>query len=196
VSPARDRARVFVALELGAELGAHVAAEVERVLGRGEFRLPAGAGLHLTLVFVGDVERAQLAALARALGEVLVGLVAPELRLSGTGGFPSFARSRVLWVGVEERAAAGRLAACRTAVLAGLARAGLAPMGEGHEGFTPHVTVARPRGARSRVPGAFGALRFERDWSPAAVALVESVLGRPEDRRYQALERFPFSGAG
>jgi 2'-5' RNA ligase len=201
VNEARAEARTFVSLGLGAELGAEVAAEVESVLGRADFRLSGAAGLHLTLAFLGGVERARLPALAAALAAELAGLAGPQLSLSGSGAFPSLARPRVLWVGVEERAAPGRLAACRAAVLAGLARAGLAELGAERgvpaEGvtphvFTPHVTVARPRGARSRVPEAFAALALAQAWTPAAVELCESTFGRPADRRYEVLARFPF----
>ncbi len=209
MSAVRAGARTFVSLGLGAQLGAEVAAEVEGVLGRADFRLSGAAGLHLTLAFLGEVERARLPALAAALAVELAGLAGPKLRLSGSGAFPSLARPRVLWVGVEERAAPGRLAACRAAVLAGLARAGLAELGaelgaergvpaEGVTAhvFTPHVTVARPRGARSRVPEAFAALALAQPWTPAAVELCESLLGRPADRRYEVRARFPFRSAG
>ncbi len=193
MSSARERARCFVALALGAELGARVAAEVERVLAPAEFRRPEGAGLHLTLAFLGEVERERLRGLTAALGPALVHFPAPQLRLTRGGAFPGLSRSRVLWIGVAERAASGRLAACRAAVLAGLAEAGFSGMGEEHAAFTPHVSVARPRDPRAPVPAAFAALELWLDWDPDAVALFESRLG-PAGSRYEVVARFPFSG--
>lgn len=193
MSAARERARCFVALGLGAELGARVADEVARVLGPAEFRRVEGAGLHATLAFLGEVERARLRGLAGALGPAMVHFPAPALRLTGGGAFPDPRRPRVLWIGVAERAAPGRLLACRAAVLAGLAEAGFSGVGEEHAAFTPHVSVARPRGARGGVPEAFAALELGLDWDPDAVTLYESRLD-PAGSRYEAVARFPFSG--
>lgn len=191
MSAARERARVFVALPLGAELGARVAARCAAVLpGRG-FRLARGEGLHLTLFFLGDVERGRLAELAAPLWAELASQPALALRLQGTGAFPGAARARVLWVGVEERAQPGRLADCRRAVLRGLARAGVDTRAEEERSFQPHVTVARPRG-RARLPAEFGSLGLALDWDPLGVELLESRLG-PQGSRYECLERFPFS---
>lgn len=194
MTTARPRARTFVALALGAELGARVAAEVAAVLAR-DFRLTHGPGLHLTLAFLGDVERERIGVLAEAFARHAGALAPPQLRLTGTGAFPTLARARVLWVGVEERTGAGRLEACRAAVLAALAQAGFEGVGEEHEGFTPHVTVARPRGARARVPPAFGALRLGLAWDPAALELFESHMG-PGGSRYESLARLPFVEPG
>ena len=187
----REGARTFVALALGPELGERVARAVAEVLDARAFRLPYAEGLHLTLAFLGDVERARLAGLGSALAGALAGVAAPALRLGGTGAFPSLARARVLWVGVEERATTGRLAACHAAVRVALASAGLAA----DERFAPHVTVARPRGARARLPEAFAALRFDLAWDPAAVELFESVPG-PGGSRYEVRARFPFPPLG
>lgn len=191
MNAARAGARTFVALALGAELGPRVAARVEWALAGADFRLPEGSGLHLTLAFLGEVARARLGPFVEELARALAGAAAPELRLVATGAFPSFARARVLWAGIEERGAPGRLAACRAAVLAGLARAGF----EGElERFTPHVTVARPRG-RARVPEAFAELHFGLDWDPAEVALFESRRD-PAGSRYEVLARFALVPSG
>ena len=84
---------------------------------------------------------------------------------------------------VEERAHPGRLAACRRAVLEGLARAGVDTGEEERRAFRPHVSVARPRG-RGRLPAEFAALDLGLDWNPDGVALLESCLtvARPSER--------------
>lgn len=191
MSPARARARLFVALPLGAELGVLVAARCAGALEGTPFRLARGEGLHLTLFFLGSAGREELPALVAALGTELAGLAAPTLRLGRTGAFPGASQARVLWVGVEECAPLGRLGACRRAVLNGLARAGVDTHSEEGRAFRPHVTVARPRG-RARLPEAFGALALGLDWNPDGVELFESQPG-PDGSRYLCLEHFPFS---
>src|SRR6185503_19698799 len=125
VSAARERARTFVALPLGPQLGSIVAARCAPLLDEQRFRRPRAEGLHLTLHFLGDVAREALHPLAASLRSSLAGVLAPALRLRGAGAFPDARDARVLWVGVEERAHPGRLAACRHAVLEGLSRAGI-----------------------------------------------------------------------
>lgn len=191
MSGARESARSFVALPLGTELGEVVAARCAPALQGAPFRLTRGEGLHLTLYFLGDVGREELPGVAAALRDSLAGLPAPALGLGRTGAFPGASNARVLWVGVEERGAPGRLDACRRAVLDGLARAGVDTREEEGRPFRPHVTVARPRG-RARLPAAFGALALGLDWNPGAVELLESRMG-PGGSRYACLERFPFS---
>jgi len=183
-----DAARAFVALALGAELGARIGEQVERALAGGSWRLPASAGLHLTLAFLGDVERVRLEKLAESLAPALAELDAPELRLGGTGAFPSARRARVLWIGLEERGSSGRLASCRRAVLDGLAATGI-PHAERDE-FRPHVTVARPRRNPGPLPEAFGALCFDEPWEPREVTLFESRTG-PQGSQYVPLASFP-----
>lgn len=51
------RARVFVGLALGADLGGAVAARVAEVLDPAEYRLARAEGLHLTLHYVGSLAR-------------------------------------------------------------------------------------------------------------------------------------------
>jgi 2'-5' RNA ligase len=200
-----DPARVFVALALGAELGALAGAAVERALASGTcaWRRARPDGLHLTLFFLGATARPRLAELAAELAPALAPLPAPELRLRGTGVFPDTRRPRVLWLGVAEAGAGGRLAAARAAVLAALARAGVDTAAEAARPFTPHVTVARPErrprsaggdggNRRARVPDAFRALDLDVEWTPREAVLLES-LGGPDGSRYEPVARFPFS---
>lgn len=187
----RERARSFVALPLGAALGAALAARCVAVLEGRAFRPARAEGLHLTLYFLGDVARERLALLAAELRAALAGLPAPALRLSGAGAFPGPKRPRVLWVGVEERAHAGRLERCRLAVLAGLARAGVDTQAEAERAFRPHVTVARPRGYQ-RLPARFTGLALDLAWNPSGVELLESSPG-PTGSRYECRAAFPFT---
>lgn len=184
------RARVFVGLELPAERALPLAAAAATALPAQAFRLARAEGLHLTLVFLGDVPRAHLAALARALEEALAPLPAPALELGGPGAFPDLRAARVLWVGLAELVP-GRLAAARAAALDACARVGLALDAAERERFHPHVTVARPRRPGTAVPPEFLALTPAGRFTPAAATLFESRR-EPGAQRYLALARAGF----
>ena len=216
--------RVFLALLCGPHLGQALGAMTRAALGGAgaerDFRLPRAAGLHLTLLFLGDVGPPALARLRAELGPAAGGLRGPRLVLGSAGAFPRRGAERVLWIGVQEEAGSeGRLAELRRAALGAAERAGLDVAEERARPFHPHVTVARPRGldrspqghgaggARgsdaaprlrrgrgARVPEAFHALAPGLAWRPAALALVESVRGEGP-AEYRALDEVPLEEA-
>jgi 2'-5' RNA ligase len=184
-------ARVFVGLALGAELGRAAAALVAGALAdpRGRaWRLPRAEGLHLTLLFLGDVPRPRLPALGATLGDALAGRPAPEVVLDHAGAFPRRGEERVLWLGASEAAGAeGRLADLHRRALGAVRAAGLDPGPDADRPLHPHVTVARPRRERGRAvgraPDAFFALAPGLAWRPDEVVLFESTRapdGPPE----------------
>ena len=106
-----------------------------------DFRWQDEDQLHLTLRFMGEVERPMAEDLADALGRI----VAPkfDLRISGTGRFEQ-RNSGALWAGVEPKAALAALAAKVERVCQS---AGLEPE---RRAFHPHITLARWKGRRTR----------------------------------------------
>jgi RNA 2',3'-cyclic 3'-phosphodiesterase len=104
-----------------------------------DFRWQDEEQLHLTLRFIGEVERPAADDLAAELARIR----APpfELRVAGTGRFEQRS-SGALWAGVEPRAPVAALAAkveraCLTVSLEPERRA-----------FHPHITLARWKGRR------------------------------------------------
>lgn len=91
--------------------------------------------LHLTLRFIGEVERACAEDLAAELERVHAS--APTVRLAGVGAFGGRGRQGQLWAGLHPREP---LVALHRKVDQLCVRAGLAPE---HRAFTPHITVAR-----------------------------------------------------
>jgi 2'-5' RNA ligase len=111
-----------------------------------DFRWQDDEQLHLTLRFIGEVERPVADDLAAELTRVR----APpfELRIAGTGRFEQRS-SGALWAGVEPRASVAALAAkVERACLA----VGLEPE---RRAFHPHITLARWKGRHSREVAAF-----------------------------------------
>ncbi|HWA02710.1 MAG TPA: RNA 2',3'-cyclic phosphodiesterase [Rhizomicrobium sp.] len=132
--------RLFVALTLPDAVAASLAALQSGVPGA---RWQAREQLHLTLRFIGDADGRDAAAIDDALSGFSESRF--ELRLKGVGEFGGNS-PRALWAGVE--ASAPLLHLARKIEIA-LQRVGLEPE---QRRFTPHVTLARLRGApRGRV---------------------------------------------
>ena len=106
-----------------------------------DFRWQDDEQLHLTLRFVGEVDRPLASDLADALSRVRAERF--ELRVSGLGRFEQRS-SGALWAGVEPKAPVAALAA---KVERTCQAVGLEPE---HRAFHPHVTLARWKGRRTR----------------------------------------------
>ncbi len=178
--------RLFVAIELP-----EAVREAAAIAGSRRDAWPAASwvradNLHLTLVFLGEVDPATLAPLEAALRRHLAPLAPWRARLDGAGAFPPQGALRVVWVGVEPAApfvalAAAVRAACREVGLAVEDRA-----------FAPHLTLARCRPtwrASERERLAKLAPRQEAAFEVDAVAVIESELGAagPRYRRQAAI---------
>jgi len=128
--------------------------------------------LHLTLRFVGEVERPLAEDLALALGGLRFAPFA--VRIAGVGRFDQRERG-ALWAGVEPRAPLAALAARIERICVGV---GLAAE---RRAFHPHVTLARwGRGAGGSLDpflAAHAALRSD-DFTVDKATLYESRLGR------------------
>ena len=162
----------------------------------GELRRYPAQHVHLTLAFLGETPEARLGELETALAGAARGALAPELVVRGTGGFPKASRARVLWAGLDEAAGSeGRLTELQRRVVEALAGAGF-ELADAHRAFTPHLTLARPKGRGPlAAPPGFVALDFrsaagaELGWSATALALFESRPGQPGAERYPVLGR-------
>jgi 2'-5' RNA ligase len=111
-----------------------------------DFRWQDDEQLHLTLRFIGEVDRPLAEDLAAELGRVRS--PAFELRIAGTGRFEQ-RNSGALWAGVEPRAP---LAALTAKVERACVAVGLEPE---RRAFHPHITLARWKGRRTREVASF-----------------------------------------
>jgi 2'-5' RNA ligase len=137
-----------------------------------EFRWQDEEQLHVTLRFIGEVDRPVADDLAAALGRVHA---APfQARIKGVGRFE--ARSKgALWAAVEPKTP---LAALAAKVERASVAVGLEPE---HRAFHPHITLARWKGRRTREVQRF--LERHRGlasdvWEVDAFTLFESRLSR------------------
>ena len=106
-----------------------------------DFRWQDEEQLHLTLRFVGEVERPVADDLAAALGRVRAEPFV--LRVNGVGRFEQ-RNSGALWAGVEPK---GPLAALAAKVERICQSVGLEPE---RRAYHPHITIARWKGHRTR----------------------------------------------
>lgn len=140
--------------------------------------------LHITLRFIGEVERP----LAEDTASALARVQAPPLtmQLAGVGRFDSGGRANALWAGVAPRVA---ITALHRKVDAALVRIGLAPE---RRAFLPHITVARLN--RATAPTNAWLARHAGLSSPifevGHFVLFESHLAS-DGARYHAVARYP-----
>ncbi|UJA20131.1 RNA 2',3'-cyclic phosphodiesterase [Thermoleophilia bacterium SCSIO 60948] len=187
-SPER-RERLFFALDLPQPLRAALHDVAERAAATDSgLRAVAGARLHVTVLFLGEVSRG----LVPGLGAVLMELVPRRVELS-VSGFAGLPRGRPRLFAAE--LAAPGAAVLRAELVARLEDAGL-PYGDREaleRPFWPHVTVLRARGGRSPivVPEALGAgaRGIDRHHDAVRVCLYRSnkSSGGPSDGGYEPL---------
>lgn len=143
--------------------------------------------LHLTLRFIGAVDRPVAEDIAAALAAVQA--PAPTVALNGVGRFDHRGRSEALWAGVTPHDA---LAALHRKIDQAIVRAGLAPE---RRAYLPHLTVARlPRaaGAEPEVEAwlARHAGLASDPFTLSHLILYESHLGR-SGATYEPIARWP-----
>jgi 2'-5' RNA ligase len=172
--PAFERARVFFALWPDDAVRDALADAARRVEAECDGRATAAAKIHLTLFFVGEIERSRISRL-----EACASALAAEPFGLETDVLGYWRHNRIVWAGTRATPAAlSRLIGDLTSALAA----------EGYRGedrpYVPHVTLVR--NAR-RAPGQ-SALQVPA-WSARELALVESAAGRYEVLRKWAFER-------
>lgn len=185
-----DIARLFVAIELPEDL-CHGLDRRLRLLRQAwpGTRWVQPEALHVTLLFLGDTPLERRGELDEAIGQACRGHAARVCRLGGVGVFPDARRPAVLWVGLDDGGALGRLA---DDLRRSAARTGFA----GDERpFTPHLTLGRVRRPGRPAAAALDALRRPSyaDLGTLAVeqvSLVASTL-TPAGPRYSTLRRWP-----
>jgi len=185
----RQSIRAFFALPVPEAhrggLGGHLALCAVRAPA---FRWVAQENLHLTLRFLGRVDRELALGIARGLAARR--LAAARLELGELGTFGRGRLVRVVWAGLRTGAeAAHHLAA---AAEAECESAGLAPEARA---FAAHLTLARAK-ARSGAPlPELPPLPSLDPWLADEMVLFESRLG-PKGASYEPLWRIPLTASG
>ena len=186
--------RLFFSVRVPADARGRVGELMEHVQqgvgdGRARIRWVRVDGLHLTLRFLGPTLATMVPEL-QAGSDALARSGAPfEVRLSGGGAFPSLARPRSLWVGVDH--GADRLADLADRLTAAAGECGLVL---DTRPFAAHLTIARTDGVRL-APAAAHVLEAAADgldvrFEVNRIVLFRSILGGGP-ARYEALHESP-----
>lgn len=172
--------RLFVAIRLPRPIRTRLLALMGGVPGA---RWQTEDQLHLTLRFIGEVDRRRAEDLTAAL---LSATFPPfEIALQGAGHFGQGTRAGALWFGVTPH---DRLAALHRKIDQACRRAGLPPEGRA---YLPHITVARlPRvaGAADSFLEMASAIASE-PFAVDSFCLYESTLGSA-GATYEIAERY------
>lgn len=133
--------RLFLAVELPDILRLEITA-VQAALGvsGADVKWVEAENLHLTLKFLGAVERTRMPEMAEVLQPAVGQCEQFTFALRGIGAFPDLKRPRVVWIGIEE----GREQLAR---LVGVVDGACRRLGFPAEDrpFTPHLTIGRIR---------------------------------------------------
>jgi 2'-5' RNA ligase len=173
--------RLFVAIRAPAAVRAQLLAAMGGVSGA---RWQSEDQLHLTVRFIGEVDRHRAVDVHAALGSVHY---APfELSLAGVGAFDRRGEPTALWAAVAPQEP---VKALHRKVDQALARIGLEPEGRA---YAPHITLARlPRGAGPVGPFLHAAGRLSSPpFTVGDFCLFESRL-TPDGADYTIVERYP-----
>lgn len=140
--------------------------------------------LHITLRFIGEVDRHQGEDIAAALGSLHAAPL--DLRLHGVGSFDTLGRPNALWAGL---APVAPLAALHRKISQLLLRIGMAPE---TRAFLPHITLARLSRSAGMVDGflAHHSHLTSPEFRCEHVILYESEMGHGGSR-YHPIARFP-----
>jgi 2'-5' RNA ligase len=168
------RLRSFVAISLAEPARSEVVGYLERLRATvSGVAWTRSENLHLTLKFLGDVERERLKPLADRLRGLASATAPFTLEVAGIGAFPSLARPRVVWIGVAAPVLAALAADVEDACRA--------------EGFPaedrplrPHVTLGRVRASNRRGVPELGFLARDGERRLGTSPVTDLVLFRSE----------------
>jgi RNA 2',3'-cyclic 3'-phosphodiesterase len=171
--------RLFVALRPPEAIRERL---IDTMEGVPDLRWQQDGQLHLTLRFIGEVERPVAEDLAVALGHFRFERF--SVALHGVGRFEKH-RHGALWAGVQPK---DQLKALAAKVERACQSAGIEPE---RRAFHPHITLARWKGRAPGIDGFIernGGLNSE-TWEVGEFILYESRLGH-EGAHYEPVERY------
>lgn len=168
--------RLFVAVDLPDEtkqaIGVHQKLIAETLsTSREGLKLVEPARMHLTLVFLGEVQEARVPAVVESMNAP-ANMAPFELAFGGIGVFPPRGAARVLWIGITD--GAELLARLQQDMAERVRAVGIA---FDDRPFRPHLTLGRWRDADRRRPSAIRRSSPER-LRREAFALDRSAIAR------------------
>jgi RNA 2',3'-cyclic 3'-phosphodiesterase len=138
-----SRTRTFIGVDIGDQIRA-AAAALQKDLARtgASVKWAAPESMHVTLLFLGEVDDRELHAVCKAVRDAAAGEPPFPLRVSGVGAFPTPRRPKILWAGITD--GAEPLQRLNAALEERMLDLGCYRKEE--RGYTPHLTLGRVAG--------------------------------------------------
>ena len=110
--------------------------QLRRELSNVPIRWVAPETMHLTLQFLGEVPQSQIPSIQEAISASAAGFSSIPVHIASVGGFPSFKKPQVLWLGIS--------ADKKLKKLASQLQSALQPLGfKPEKEYIPHLTLGR-----------------------------------------------------
>jgi RNA 2',3'-cyclic 3'-phosphodiesterase len=166
------RMRTFLAIDLGEEIRDRLVTLQEQfAVEAPDVKWVEPENLHVTLLFLGEVQQREVLAVCRAAQKAIAQMPAFSIEVEGVGAFPNPRRPRTIWVGVGK--GAPELVAVHDAIEAPLFEMG--NYRRETRAYTPHVTLGRLRGERTNDDLA-KAIQKHQTWNAGEVTVVEVAV--------------------
>ncbi|HEV3447199.1 MAG TPA: RNA 2',3'-cyclic phosphodiesterase [Gemmataceae bacterium] len=183
------RLRTFIGVDIGKTIRDRAVALQEKLSpSTNGVKWVEPQNLHVTLLFLGEVDDREIPAVCRAVSEQTAGHLPFEMGVEKLGCFPHPRRPRVIWIGVGE--GAQELCALHDGLEPPLLELGCYRREERR--YRPHVTLGRVRGERPADQLA-AVLAQNQDWKggkiPVNEVLVMSSELTPQGPNYTILSR-------
>lgn len=137
------RTRTFVGVDIGDAIRGSTAALVKELSKSGAaVKWVTPESMHVTLLFLGEVDDRELHAVCKAVRSAAAGEPPFSLRVSGLGAFPTPRRPKVLWAGITD--GVEPLQRLHAALEERMLDLGCYRTEE--RGYTPHLTLGRVAG--------------------------------------------------
>jgi 2'-5' RNA ligase len=173
------RVRTFIAVDLGKELRARCVAVQETLARAGaDVKWVPAENMHVTLLFLGEVEDRTLSDVCRAVALVAGRHEGFTLSVESLGCFPNPRRPRIIWAGIG--AGKEELVALHDALEPPLLDLGCYRREERQ--YTPHMTLGRVEGDQP-TEGLATALARKADWHGGTLEVRELLVMSSELRR-------------
>jgi 2'-5' RNA ligase len=188
------KTRTFIGIDIGDSIRTSTTALQKELAKTGAgVKWATPESMHITLLFLGEVDDRELPAVCKVVQEAAAGEPPFSLRVSGVGAFPTPRRPKILWVGITDGAEPlQRLnAALEERMLA------LGCYRKEERGYTPHLTLGRVKGDSDSFALA-SELPKRLAWDGGGVTVDEVLVFSSEMDRdgpvYTVIGRAPLSG--
>jgi 2'-5' RNA ligase len=163
------RIRTFLGIDLGEKIRDRLVSLQEDLAPiASDVKWVEPENLHLTLLFLGEVEQRETLDICRAAQKAIAELPVFTMSMEGAGCFPNPRRPRTLWVGVGE--GSEEVCAVHDAIEAPLQEMG--SYRRETRAYVPHVTLGRVKGDRPNDELAKALTKYQ-TWSAGAVTVNE-----------------------